>query len=77
MARKKSYCAGRVKKDSLNKAAKAYVDDAVKKGKTKSEAQKIANKVVKGSCSVAVGSTKKRKTTKKSTSKKRKTRRRA
>lgn len=66
VSRKSSYCKGRVKKESLNKAKKAYIDDAVKKGKTKSEATKIANKVVNGKCTVSkVSGTKrkKRKTT--------------
>ena len=45
------YCKGRITKADLNKLKKAYIDDAVKKGKTKSEATKIANKVVNGACS--------------------------
>ena len=66
---KKSYCAGRITKASLNKIATAYKTDAVKKGKSKTEATKIANKVVNGKCTL-----KKKKTTtkrKKSTTRRR------
>ena len=49
---KKSHCAGRTDKSSLNRAATAYINDAVAKGKTKTEARKIANKVINGSCTV-------------------------
>lgn len=71
VARKKSHCAGRVKKDSLNKAVKAYIADAVKKGKSKADATAIANRVVKGKCSASISGTKKRKPAKRK-SKKRK-----
>lgn len=52
VSRKNSYCNGRIKKESLNRARKAYIDDAIKKGKSKSEATKIADRVVNGKCSV-------------------------
>lgn len=47
---KSSYCSGRTTKKSLNKAKKAYIDDAVKKGQSKTEATKKANRVVNGGC---------------------------
>lgn len=58
-----SYCAGRGKKTSVTKAKTAYIKDAMKKGKSKSEATKIANKIT-GKCKKAgIGTIKKRKTT--------------
>lgn len=72
---KTSFCSGRTKKTSLTKAKTAYIKDAVQKGKSKTEATRIANKVVNGGCSASVGSTKKRKTT--TRKKKTTTRRRA
>ena len=61
---KASYCKGKAKKSTVTKAKTAYIKDAVKKGKSKSEATRIANKVVNGSCKVkAKTTTKKRKTT--------------
>ncbi len=50
LAAKASNCKGRTSAATLNKKKKAYIDDAVKKGKSKAEATKIANKVTKGSC---------------------------
>jgi len=38
-------CAGKALKSTVTAAAKAYVDDAVKKGKTKAEAEAIAKRV--------------------------------
>lgn len=68
---KASHCAGRTTKASLNKAKKAYIDDAVKKGnKTRSEATASANKVVNRGCGVGIAGTKKRKTTKRKARKK-------
>lgn len=64
---KASYCAGRGKKTTLTKAKTAYIKDAIKKGKSKTEATKIANKVVNGSCKTKIGTTRKRKTAKKKT----------
>lgn len=64
---KASYCKGKAKKTTVTKAKSAYIKDAVKKGKTKAEATKIANKVVNGSCKVSP----KRKTTKRKTSRRR------
>lgn len=61
-AAKKSHCAGRTTSANLTKKKNAYIADAVKKGRTKAEATKSANKVLKKSC--GIGSTaKKRKTT--------------
>lgn len=60
---KASYCKGKSKMTSVTKAKNAYIKDAVKKGKSKTEATKIANKVVKGSCKLKAKRTKKRKTT--------------
>jgi len=69
---KSSYCAGRTKKTSLTKAKNAYIKHATANGKSKTEATRIANKVVNGSCKAKVGATKKRKTTrKKSTARRR------
>jgi hypothetical protein len=64
---KASYCAGRGKKTTLTKAKTAYIKDAIKKGKSRTEATKIANKVVNGSCKTRIGATRKRKTAKKKT----------
>lgn len=71
---KSSHCAGRTKKTSLTKAKNAYIKDAVKKGKSKAEATKIANKVVNGGCKAKLGSTKKRKTAKRKTTARRRSR---
>ncbi len=60
---KSSYCKGKTKMTTVTKAKNAYIKDAVKKGKSKAEATKIANKVVKGSCKLKAKKTKKRKTT--------------
>ncbi|SER16362.1 hypothetical protein [Neolewinella agarilytica] len=58
---KASHCAGRTTKASLNKAKKAYIDDAVKKGnKTRTEATASANKVINRGCSAGIGTTKKK-----------------
>lgn len=72
-----SLCKGRGKKSTVTERKKAYIADAVKKGQTKAEATKKANKVVNKPCSTAsVSGTKKRKTTRrKTTATKRKTRR--
>jgi hypothetical protein len=61
---KKKQCAGKATAADVNKAATAYVADAVKKGnKTKAEAEKSANKVKNSGC--AVSGVKRKKTTKK------------
>ncbi|MTB53899.1 hypothetical protein [Lewinella sp. W8] len=61
---KKSHCAGRTTKATLNKRKKAYIDHATKKGgKTKAEATAIANRVINRGCSAGIGSTKKKKST--------------
>jgi len=72
VSRKSSYCNGRVKKTSLTKAANAYIADAVKKGKSKAEAQKIANKVVNGACTASVSGRKKAAGRKKRTTRRKK-----
>jgi hypothetical protein len=56
-------CKRKATQTQVKKAASDYVKDAVKKGKTKKEAQTIANRVVKGSCTVTakVAGRKKRK----------------
>jgi len=57
---KKSHCAGRSTKAAVRKAATAYIKDAVKKGtKTKTEATKSANRVLKAGCSTGIGKKKK------------------
>ena len=53
------YCAGKTKKTTVTKAKKAYVDDAIKKGKTRAEALKIAQKVT-GKCKAKVSGTKRK-----------------
>ena len=46
-----SFCKGKGSKKTVNDRKKAYIDHAVKKGgKTKTEATKIANKVVNKPC---------------------------
>lgn len=63
VAAKKSHCAGRTTKATVNKRKKAYIDHATKKGgKTKAEATAIANRVINRSCSAGIGSTKKKTT---------------
>lgn len=75
VAAKKSNCAGRTSSATLTKKKNAYITDAVKKGKSKAEATKIANRVLKTSCTAKVGGTKKRKpATKKKTTTRRRTR---
>lgn len=57
---KKSHCAGRTTKAAVRKAATAYIKDAVKKGtKTKAEATKSANRVLKAGCATDIGKKKK------------------
>ena len=62
---KASACKGRKTNAQVKAVAKEYVDDAVKKGKTKAEADKIANRVLRGGCAMTsvITGTKKRKTT--------------
>ena len=74
---KKSHCAGRTTKATLNKRKKAYIDHATKKGgKTKAEATAIANRVVNRGCSASIGSTKKKSTKRRTTKAKTTARRR-
>lgn len=61
LSAKAKHCKGSITKTALNKAAKAYVTDTVKKGnKTKSEAEKAANKLINGSCAVGIAGAKKK-----------------
>lgn len=50
---KSSHCKGRTTKAAVRKKANAYIADAVKKGMSKTEATKKANKVLKRACSVS------------------------
>lgn len=62
---KTKHCQGKIKASDFNKIAKAYVDDAVKKGnKTKAQAEAVVKKLKNKACSTAG---------KKSTPKKKKT----
>lgn len=61
---KSSFCKGRGTKAGLNKAKAAYIKKAVGKGKTKSEATKIANKVVNGTCGARINGKKRSKSSK-------------
>jgi len=69
---KATWCKGKkgATKATVKAAAKKYVDDAVKKGKSKSEAQKSANRVLNGGCKMTSRITGKKK--KKTTRRKRK-----
>jgi|GEM_PF-2872249 len=62
-------CAGKATAATVKKAATAYVTDAVKKGKTKTEAQATVNRLMKRGCSV--GKARTRKTTARKTTRKR------
>lgn len=55
-----SNCAGKALKSTVTAAAKAYIDDAVKKGKSLTEAKKIASAVT-STCAAVSGRPKKRK----------------
>lgn len=63
--RKKSFCAGRSTKASVQKAASAYIKKAFAKGQTKAEATKKANRVKNSGCKMTsrIAGTRKRKTT--------------
>lgn len=64
-------CRGTATAADVNKAATAYVQDAVKKGRTKTDAERSATKVKNRSCKTAVAGTRKRKvTTKRKTTRK-------
>lgn len=58
-----SKCSGRGTAATVAKRKKAYIDNAIKKGKTRAEAMKIANKATSKKCPVSVSATKKRKKT--------------
>lgn len=61
---KKMNCLGKKTATDLNSAKKTYVDAAIKKGQTRSEAEAKANKVINGKCTLTkVSSTKRRKRT--------------
>ncbi|MEM6397777.1 MAG: hypothetical protein AAF741_15620 [Bacteroidota bacterium] len=75
---KGQFCKGKKSKTDVKAVAKKYVDRAVKAGQTRTEAQKKANRVLSGGCSMssAVTGTKKRKTKRKPARRKSTTRRR-
>ena len=52
-AAKARYCKGKTTAAVVKKAATNYIAKAVKAGKTKAEAEKSANRVVKGGCSMS------------------------
>lgn len=56
---KSSACKGRGTAASVTKAAAAYVKSAMKKGKSKAEANRIANRVIKGTCGARINGKKK------------------
>jgi hypothetical protein len=60
-------CRGTATAADVNKAATAYVKDAVTKGKSKTDAERSASKVKNRSCKTKVAGTRKRKTTAKRT----------
>lgn len=65
---KTAFCAGKKTKAELNKFVSAYVVAAVAKGQTKADAQKKANKVINGKCTVKpIAGAQKRKTAKRKT----------
>lgn len=63
--KKSAYCKNKVGKTVVKDAAKRYVNLAVKKGQTRKEAQKKANRILNGGCSMSsrIAGTKKRRTT--------------
>lgn len=68
---KSSFCKGKTTKAAFNKKAKAYIDDAVKKGnKTKTEANKTVSDLLKKSCTAKIGTSKKKSTKRKTTRRK-------
>lgn len=73
--KKKSYCAGKATKTDVAKAAKTYIDAAVAKGQTKTEATQKANRVLKSGCKMTANIGKKRKPAARKTASKRRTRR--
>ncbi len=60
-------CRGTATAADVNKAATAYVQDAVKKGRTKTDAERSATKVKNRSCKTAVAGTKRKTTSKRKT----------
>jgi hypothetical protein len=66
---KGKFCKGNANKSDVKKAAANYIKEAVKKGKTKTEAEKIAGRVLRKGCSITssiAGRKKKSSTRKKS-----------
>lgn len=66
VSKKASYCKGRTTMAEVKKVSTSYISDAVKKGKTKAEAEKIARRVLSAGCKMTssiAGKSKKRKTT--------------
>ena len=58
---KKKYCEGKIDKTAFNSAASSYKTDAVKKGKTATEAAAIVKRVETAACSTAISGTKRKK----------------
>lgn len=56
-------CQGKATAADVNKAATAYVKDAVSKGKSSTDANRTVSKVKARSCKTAVAGTRKRRTT--------------
>lgn len=50
LAKKSSYCKGRTTMAEVKKTATAYISAAVKKGKTKAEAEKSAKAILAKGC---------------------------
>jgi hypothetical protein len=50
---KSKFCEGKTTKTELNKVAADYIKDATTKGKTKTEAEKSANRVLNRGCAIS------------------------
>lgn len=50
VSKKASYCKGRTTMAEVKKVSTAYISNAVKKGKTKAEAEKVARRVLSAGC---------------------------
>lgn len=50
VSKKASYCKGRTTMAEVKKVSTAYIANALKKGKTKAEAEKVARRVLTSGC---------------------------
>ena len=65
ISEKAKFCAGKTTKMKVKQVAAKYVSNAMKRGKTKSEAETIAGRVLRKGCSVSSSIAGKRKRSRK------------